>query len=123
MLPLQWVVPASTGDVFVPVPHWELCRECGLGRPHQPARAVTWGWGERGVSSEVVGGLGNTTWRPGSGTAPLVPSPGLCQQQGMGTKPHGEGSEGVQPHLRWGLVPTSIFASFWRPPKVLFLLR
>lgn len=68
-----------------------------------------------------MGGLGNTTWTPGSGTAPLVPSPGLCQQQGMGTNPHGEGSE---PHLRWGLVPTSIFANFsWRPPRLFFLLR
>lgn len=51
---------------------------------------------------------------------PHPPQPRAVLAQGVvGTKARGEGSEGSQPYLRWGLVHTSMFANFsWSPPRL-----
>lgn len=80
--------------------------------------------GNRGGGQEFVSWVvrGPAPRGPGSATALLLASPGLCQatvaQLSAAGVGHAGRQGGVQPYLKGGLVPTSIFANLsWRPPR------
>lgn len=92
-------VPVSTGAVFVPVPHRELCREHGLAKSQHPAQGAAWDWGEQGVSrSEVAGWAGEQHLETGQWHRLTPPKPWailvrLLAAEGD-TKARGEGLRG-----------------------------